>query len=98
MFWHVMCQYTEPVAALQEDPRLARMSAWITAVQERLAGYRHLYSGVYFKPHSQAPSPATPLEQTAFWLGSIFMMALFPIKVPMVLFFAIRIPRAQLES
>jgi len=87
-----------PVTALQEDPRLTRMRAWIAAMQERFAGYRHLYSGVHFKPHSQAPSPAAPLEQAAFWLGSIFMIALFPITVPMVLFFAIRIPRAPLES
>ena len=86
-----------PIAALQEDPKLARLRSWIGTMQERFADYGHLYSGVYFEPHSPAPLRTTPLEQAAFWLGSIFMLTSFPITIPLILFFAIRIPRPTLH-
>ena len=67
-------------------------------MHERLEGYPHLYSGVYFEPHSLAPIPATPSERAAFWVGSAFMLVRFPITIPMILFFAIRAPRRPLKE
>ena len=101
LFGIIQCHCSIPVptiAVLQNDPRLTRMRSWIGTMQERFADYDHLYSGLYFEPHSPVPMWTTPLERAAFWLGSIFMVALFPITVPMILFFAIRIPRAPLEG
>jgi len=82
-----------PIYALQSDPRLARTRAWIAAMQERFAGYEHLYSGVYFEPHAPPPAPASALEQTAFWLGTLFMLVCFPITIPLVAFLAMRVQR-----
>jgi glutathione S-transferase len=87
-----------PVDALQKDPRLRRLRSWIGAMQERSAGYAHLYSGVYFDPPSPAPMRTTALEQAAFWLGSAFMLTSFPITIPLILFFALRVPRRPLKS
>jgi glutathione S-transferase len=87
-----------PIAALQEDSRLARVRSWIGSMQERLAGYGHLYSGVYFEPHSRAPMRTTPLEQAAFWLGSTFMLACFPITIPLILFFVVLVTRRPVEG
>jgi hypothetical protein len=84
-----------PIAVLQEDPKLAQLRAWIGRMQERLAGYAHLYSGVCFEPHSPAPSQTSTLDRTAFWLGSAVMVAAFPITVPLVAFLAIRVRRAD---
>ena len=87
-----------PVVALQEDPRLAGMRKWIGAMQQRFAGYQHLYSGVFFEPHSTAPVPCPPLERAAFWLGSAFMIAAFPISVPLIVYFASRARRTPVEA
>ncbi len=84
-----------PIATMQSDPKLTRLRAWIGAMQRRFADYRHLYSGVYFEPRSPAPLAATSLEQAAFWLGSISMLILFPITIPLILFFASRIQRSR---
>jgi hypothetical protein len=84
-----------PIAALQEDPRLGRMRSWIGTMQQRFAGYGRLYSGVYFEPHAPAPTPTTRVEQAAFWMGSIFMLVSFPITVPLILYFAVRVPRTR---
>ncbi|MCZ6617816.1 MAG: hypothetical protein O7E57_06755 [Gammaproteobacteria bacterium] len=81
----------------QKDPKLVGLRSWIGAMQERFAGYSHLYSGVYFEPYSPAPMRTTPFEQAAFWLDSIFMLALFPITIPLILFFVMRIPRPPLR-
>ena len=93
LFGIIQCHcsvYVPPVAALQTDPRLDRVRAWIGAMQERFADYLHLYSGVYFSPHSPPPIWATPADRVAFWLGSLFMIGLFPITVPLIAFLAIR--------
>ncbi len=87
-----------PISALQEDPRLGRMRAWIGTMHERFSSYGHLYSGVYFEPHSPAPVRTTPLEQTAFWLGLTFMLLAFPITVPLIFYFASRISRNRLNG
>lgn len=79
-----------PLAALQHDPRLDRLRVWIGAMQVRFVGYRHLYSGVHFAPHAPAPPPASGLERAAFWLGSAFMWAAFPITIPLVFYFVRR--------
>lgn len=84
-----------PVEALQKDPALTRMRAWIGTMQARFTGYRHLYSGVYFEPHSARPEPATSLEQAAFWVGLTCMLIAFPITIPLILIFAIRVPRNE---
>jgi hypothetical protein len=87
-----------PIPALQNDPRLTRLRSWIRAMQERLAGYDHLYSGVYFEPYSPAPVRSTRLERAAFWLGSMSMLMAFPITIPLILFFTIRIRRMEKEA
>ena len=73
-----------PILALQSDPRLARTRGWIARMQTYFADYPSLYSGVYFEPHSSPPSPASALDQLAFWLGSVFMVAFFWLTVPLV--------------
>jgi glutathione S-transferase len=82
-----------PIAAMQQDPRLTRLRSWIGTMQARFASYPYLYSGVYFDPRSPAPVPTTRIEQAAFWLGSIFMLAAFPVTIPLILFFVVRVPR-----
>jgi hypothetical protein len=73
-----------PVLALQSDPRLDHTRHWIGAMQSFFAGYPSLYSGVYFRPNSAAPHAASPLDQFAFWLGSIVMIACCPITLPLI--------------
>lgn len=93
LFGIIQCHcsvYVSPVAALQSDARLEKLRAWIGAMQERFGGYDHLYSGVYFPPYSKPPSWASPLNRTAFWLGAVFMVGMFPLTVPLVAFLAIR--------
>jgi hypothetical protein len=93
LFGIVQCHcsiYVPPVAALQADPRLVRVRAWIGAMQERFSDYPHLYSGLYFAPHSPPPVWPAPVDRIAFWLGSLFMIGLFPITVPLIAFLAVR--------
>jgi hypothetical protein len=73
-----------PVTALQSDPRLVNTRDWIGKMQTYFAGYPSLYSGVYFEPHSSPPKPAGSLDQLAFWLGAISMIAFFWIAIPLV--------------
>jgi hypothetical protein len=82
-----------PIAALQESPDLTRLRAWIGAMHKRFSDYDHLYSGVYFEPHLPLPRRTTALEQAAFWVGSVFMVAALPITLPLILFFALRAQR-----
>ncbi len=82
-----------PVAALQEDPRLNRVREWIGAMQNRFSGYQHLYSGAYFKPAPPPPAQASLLEQSVFWLGAAFMIACFPVTVPLIAYFVTHVPR-----
>ena len=79
-----------PVLALQSDPRLPHVRQWIADMQHYFSDYPSLYSGVYFQPHSTPPTPATPLDQLAFWLGSIFMISFFWVTVPLVTLLAYR--------
>ncbi len=79
-----------PIAALQSDERLVHTRRWIGAMQRHFADYPSLYSGVYFEPHSASPEPATALDQFAFWLGAIVMIACFWITVPLIAFLAHR--------
>jgi hypothetical protein len=73
-----------PILALQSDPRLTRTRHWISEMQKYFEDYPSLYSGVYFEPHSASPDCATPLDQLAFWSGSVFMVAFFWFTVPLV--------------
>ena len=79
-----------PVLALQSDPRLVCTRRWIAEMQKHFADYPSLYSGVYFEPHSAPPKPATAIEQVAFWAGSIFMIALWWITLPLIALLAYR--------
>jgi hypothetical protein len=79
-----------PISALQSDPRLTCTRRWIGEMQKHFADYPSLYSGVYFEPHSSAPEPAKSMEQMAFWLGSLSMIAFFWITVPLVAVLAYR--------
>ena len=73
-----------PVLSLQSDPRLTLTRQWIAQMQTYFANYSSLYSGVYFAPHSAGPKPASSLDQAAFWLGSVIMLAAFPLTVPLI--------------
>ena len=98
LFGIIQCHcsiYVPPVAALQSDPRLEKVRRWIAAMQERFANYDHLYSGAYFAPHSRRPAWAPPLERTMFWLGGAFMIAAFPITVPLIALLAFRNRRSR---
>ena len=75
----------------QQDPKLARVRAWIGRMQERLAGYPHLYSGVWFEPHRPLPEPAPAIERAAFWLGGACMVLAFPITVPLIVAYVARV-------
>jgi len=93
LFGIIQCHcsiYVPPVTALQSDSRLRKLREWIGAMQERFSDYDHLYSGVYFSPHSKPPIWASPLNRTAFWLGAAFMIAAFPVTVPLIAILAIR--------
>jgi len=79
-----------PVTALQSDPRLTEVRAWIGAMQERFKDYGRLYSGVYFAPHSSPPVWGSPLERAAFWLGGAVMIAAFPVTFALIAILAIR--------
>ena len=82
-----------PIEALQKDPRLGRLRTWVSTMQDRFKSYKHLYSGVYFEPFSPPPLPAGLTGRTAFWLGSMFMVVSFPITVPLIVFFIVRVHR-----
>ncbi len=93
LFGIVQCHcsiYVPPVTALQTDTRLGKLRAWIGRMQERFNDYNHLYSGAYFAPHSRPPVWDSPLQRTTFWLGAVFMVAMFPITIPLIAFLAIR--------
>jgi len=93
VFGIVQCHcsiHVPPVTALQTDSRLGKLRVWIGAMQARFKDYDHLYSGVYFPPHGNSPVWASPLERITFWLGALFMIATFPVTIPLVAFLAIR--------
>eukprot|EP00439_Symbiodinium_sp_Y106_P089942 s1_g2478.t1 len=82
--------YVPPVHALQTDERLENLRAWLATMQKRFKDYDHLYSGVYFAPHSSRPEIATGSERMAFWVGTALMLAAFPITVPLSILLSIR--------
>jgi hypothetical protein len=93
LFGIIQCHcsiYVPPVTALQSDSRLGKLRTWIGTMQQRFRDYDHLYSAAYFAPHSKPPTWASPLERTTFWLGAVFVIAIFPITVPLIAFLAIR--------
>jgi len=93
LFGVIQCHcsiYVPPVTALQSDPRLGNLRAWIGTMQAKFSDYDHLYSAVYFPPFSKPPTWATPLNRVSFWLGAAFMFVAFPVTFPLVAFLAIR--------
>ncbi len=93
LFGIIQCHcsiYVPPVTALQTDERLTALRAWISRMQQRFEQYPYLYSGLYFPPHKQPPTPDSAINRLAFWLGGISMVALFYITVPLIIFLAIR--------
>lgn len=93
LFGIIQCHcsiYVPPVTALQSDPRLTSLRAWIGRMQERLVGYPHLYSGIFFPPHVSPPAWSSAWDRAAFWIGGLAMLALFPVTVPLIVILAIR--------
>ena len=93
LFGIVQCHCSVPVPtvlALQADPRLPRLREWIGRMQQRFSDYSSLFSGTYFAPHSAGPERASGLEQFAFWLGSVFWIALLPITGPLIGYFIVK--------
>jgi len=93
LFGIIQCHcsiYVPPVTALQSDPRLHKVRAWIATMQERFKDYGHLYSSRYFAPYSAPPTWASALDRAAFWLGAAFMIAIFPVTVPLAAFLVVR--------
>lgn len=93
LFGIIQCHSSIPVPplwALQSDPRLSGTRAWIGRMQTFFADYPSLYSGIYFEPHSDPPQPARPLDQFAFWLGAVVMLAFFWLTLPLIAFLAYR--------
>lgn len=94
LFGIIQCHSSIPVpptAALQSDPRLARLRDWIAAMQLRFSDYPHLYSGQDYPPYLPTPPPASTLDQAAFWLGSAVNVACFPITVPLIVLLVLRV-------
>lgn len=79
-----------PITALQSDPGLIETRRWIANMQTYFDSYPSLYSGVYFEPHSAPPKAAGALDQLAFWLGAVFMVAFFWITIPLAALLAYR--------
>lgn len=87
LFGIIQCHCSIPVPplyALQSDPRLTQVRAWIAEMQQAFSDYSSLYSGFYFAPHSPPPTPAGSMDQLAFWLGSLVMLGFFWITLPLV--------------
>lgn len=101
LFGVMQCHCSIPVPqikAVQEDPELSHVRAWIAAMQERFADYPHLYSGVYFEPYSPAPARSSRVDQAAFWFGAICMLIAFPVTFALIAYYAIRVGRAGLRG
>jgi hypothetical protein len=97
LFGIIQCHcsiHVPPVTALQTDPRLGRLRAWIASMHERFRDYPHLYSGSYFAPHSGPPARPAPLDLVAYWLGVLLMIGAFPVTAPLIAFLALRNRRA----
>lgn len=93
LFGIIQCHCSIPVApvtALQTDPGLVHTRRWISQMQNCFSDYPSLYSGVYFEPHSTPPEPAGTIDQLAFWLGAIAILAFFWISIPLVVVLAYR--------
>ena len=79
-----------PLEVLIDRPELADLRGWISAMEDRCEGYRHLYSQPYFhasvETAASGPTRSTPLERCAFWLGSTLTLAAAPITVPLALY------------
>jgi len=98
LFGIIQCHSSIPVpptAALQRDPRLARLRDWIAAMQLRFSAYPPLYSGADYPPHLPTPRHASVLDQAAFWLGSAVNVICFPVTVPSIVFLVIRVQRLR---
>ena len=81
---------------IRSDPKLDGLRAWISAMHERFATYDHLYTATQFEPAAQQIVRASWLERGAYWVGAVTMWLGFPITLPLVLFFVVRIRRAGL--
>lgn len=90
LFGAVQCHCsipTPPVPILKSDPALPQLREWLAEMHRRFADYSHLYSGGDFAPHVPPQKPAPLLERSAFWVGSAFMLAAFPITIPLSLYY-----------
>lgn len=80
-----------PIAVLQSDPALSQVRSWILSMQERFAGYEHLYSGAYFGSRSAPPLPALFLDRLAYWLGAASMWIAAPVTIPLARYYQKRV-------
>jgi len=96
LFGIIQCHCSLPVPplkALQDDPRLNKIRAWIATMQLRFADYEHLYSSHFFRPSVRSAESATVSERTFSWLGALIMFLLFPVTVPLVAILAAKVKR-----
>ena len=75
-----------PIEVLKNAEALDALRAWVFAMQERCAGYRHLYSAQHFPTSSAAPERSTPVQRLTFWVGAVVHITLAPFVVPLVLY------------
>lgn len=85
------CSIPSPVLkVLRDSPELVRLRQWIEVMQVRYRKFPHLYSGLYFHPHVNAPPCAGAIQRFAFWTGALLTTAALPVALPIMVFNAFR--------
>ncbi|MEM7097605.1 MAG: glutathione S-transferase N-terminal domain-containing protein [Pseudomonadota bacterium] len=95
LFGIVQCHASVPIPPFEpllSDERLSGLRGWLAAMHERFRNYTHLYSGPYFAPKLPEPNCATIFQRGVFYCGLLSLFVLFPITVPMVIYFRHKAP------
>lgn len=99
LFGIIQCHASVPVPPLEtlrETDQLPRLKQWISRMQGRFADYEHLYTAQYFRPERPALKRSGFLGRALFWLGSLTVLAAFPLTIPLVFFYVNRVRRQRL--